>query len=109
MPEPYAAAISHRMLGPIIRLTVADGYDFVLTFQEAQILSKALRAVKDKKSPVDEVYMSPIANDYDFVAKVLDDGVIFEAKVPPLKLDWSEVGRMSEDLAKAAPENPVEA
>jgi hypothetical protein len=105
MSADYAAVVSHRMLGTIIRLTVAEGFSFDLTFQEAQILSKALAAVKDKKSPVDEVYMSPIASDFDFAAKVLPDGLTFDLKTPPVHLAWPEVGKMSEALAKAAPES----
>ncbi len=104
MSTDYAAVVPHRALGKVVRLTVAEGFSFDLTFQEAQILSKALAAVRDKKSPVDEVYMSPIASDFDFSAKVLPDGIAFEAKTPPLNPTWPEVGEMSAALAKAAPE-----
>jgi hypothetical protein len=102
MSHEYVAVFSHRGLGQMIRLTVVEGYAFDLTFQEAQILSRALAAVKEKKSSVDEVYMSPIASDGDFAAKVLADGVVFEAKTPPVRLTWGEVGQMAQALAAAS-------
>jgi hypothetical protein len=102
MTHRHVAVFTHRGLGQMIRLTVVEGYSFDLTMQEAQILSRALAAVKDKKSPVDEVYMSPIASDGDFVAKVLPDGVIFEARTPPVKLAWPDVGDMAAELAAAS-------
>jgi hypothetical protein len=102
MSYEYAAVFSHRGLGSMVRLTVVEGFTFDLTFQEAQILSRALIAVKDKKSAVDEVYMSPVASDGDFSAKVLADGLVLEAKTPPIKLTWAEVGQMAQALAAAS-------
>lgn len=102
MSGEYVAVFTHRGLGQMIRLTVVEGYAFDLTLQEAQILSRALAAVHDKKSPLDEVYMSPIASDGDFVAKVLTDGIAFEAKTPPIKLAWPEVNEMAKALVAAS-------
>ncbi len=102
MSQDYAAVFAHRGLGQMVRLTVIEGYSFDLTFQEAQILSRALAAVKNKTSPVDEVYMSPIASDGDFSAKVLADGLVLEARTPPVRLDWPQVGAMAEALAAAS-------
>jgi len=101
----YAAVFTHRALGPMVRLTVVDGYGFNLTFQEARTLARALAAVKDKRSSVDEVYLSPIGSDGDFHAKVRPDGLVIEAMNPPLALDWSEVGAIADALGAAAPEN----
>jgi hypothetical protein len=102
MSREYVVAFVHRGLGPMIRLTVVDGYTFDLTHQEAQILSRALAAVKAKTSPVEEVYMSPIASDGDFFAKVLPDGIAFETKTPTITLTWPEVGYMAQALATAS-------
>ncbi len=102
MSHEYVAVFSHRGLGQMIRLTVVEGHAFDLTFQEAQILSRALTAVREKKSNVDEVYMSPIASDGDFAAKVLADGLVLEAKTPPIKLNWTEVSEMAQALAMAS-------
>ena len=101
----YAALFTHRALGPMVRLTVADGYRFNLTFQEAQTLARALAAVKDKRSSVDEVYLSPIGSDGDFHAKVRADGLVIDAMTPPLVLDWSTVGAIADALAATVPEN----
>jgi len=56
MSHEYVAAFVHRGLGPMIRLTIIEGYSFDLTYQEAQILSRALAAVKAKTSSVEDVY-----------------------------------------------------
>jgi hypothetical protein len=101
----YAAVFTHRALGPMVRLTVAEGYGFNLTFQEARTLARALAAVKDKLSSVDEVYLSPMGSDGDFDAKVRPDGLVIEATNPPLVLDWSKVGAIAAALAAAAPED----
>jgi hypothetical protein len=102
MSHEYVAAFAHRGLGPMIRLTIVEGYSFDLTYQEAQILSRALAAVNAKTSSVEDVYMSPIASDGDFFAKVLPDGIAFEAKTPPVTLTWPEVGEMAQALAAAS-------
>jgi hypothetical protein len=101
----YAALFTHRALGPMVRLTVPDGYRFNLTFQEAQTLARALAAVKDKRSAVDEVYLSPIGSDGDFHARVRADGLVIDALSPALVLDWSKVGAIADALAAAVPEN----
>jgi hypothetical protein len=102
MSHEYVTAFAHRGLGPMIRLTIVEGYRFDLTYQEAQILSRALAAVKNKTSSVADVYMSPIASDGDFFAKVLPDGILFEAPTPPINLTWLQVGEMAEALAAAS-------
>jgi hypothetical protein len=101
----YADIFTHRTLGRMVRLTVADGYGFNLTFQEARTLACALAAVKDKRSSVDEVYLSPIGSDGDFHAKVREDGLVIDAINPPLVLGWSEVGAIADALVAAAPEH----
>jgi hypothetical protein len=99
----YAAVFTHRALGPMIRLTVADGYGFNLTFLEARTLARALAAVKDKTSSVDEVYLSPIGSDGDIHAKVRPDGLVIEARNPPLVLAWGEVSAIADALVAAIP------
>ena len=101
----YAAVFTHRALGRMVRLTVADGYGFNLTFQEARTLARALAAVKDGRSSADEVYLSPIGSDGDFHAKVRPDGIVIEARDPPLVLGWSEVGAIAGALVAVAPED----
>jgi hypothetical protein len=87
-----------------VRLTVTDGLVFDLTKQEAGILSRALAAVRDGRSKVDEVYMSPIASDGDFSGKVMSDGILVASKNQPVHLEWSAVGEIAGALAAFAPE-----
>ncbi|MHB8883865.1 MAG: hypothetical protein ACYC5H_02040 [Methylovirgula sp.] len=94
-------AVSHRMLGPMIRLEFGAGPGFDLTAQEAGILARALAAVREGKSPVDEVYMSPIASNGDFSGKVGPDGINVAA-AEPIPLGWDEVGKMAAALAALA-------
>jgi hypothetical protein len=94
-------AVSHRLLGPMIKLEFVDGPGFDLTAQEAGILAKALAAVREGKSPVDEVYMSPIASNGDFSGKVGPDGVSIAA-ASPIALGWEEVGKLAAALAALA-------
>jgi hypothetical protein len=102
-----AAAFNHRGLGPMIRLTLGEGPSFDLTPLEARTLSRALAAVRAGKSKVDEVYMSPIASDHDFFAKVASDGLVLEAFSPAIKLGWEAVGGIAGLLADLAPEPPA--
>ncbi|QXX73798.1 hypothetical protein [Methylovirgula sp. HY1] len=94
-------AVSHRMLGPMIRLEFGEGPGFDLTAQEAGILARALAAVREGKSPVDEVYMSPIASNGDFSGKVAPDGINVAA-AEPISLGWDEVDKMAAALAALA-------
>lgn len=96
-------AIQHRMLGPMIRLAFAEGPSFDLTAQEAGLLSRALAGVREGKSKVEEVYMSPIASNGDFSGKVGPDGISVAAEAP-IALGWDAVGQMSSALAAVAAE-----
>ncbi|MGO9134189.1 MAG: hypothetical protein ACLP8A_09110 [Methylovirgula sp.] len=92
-------AIDHRMLGPMIRLDFPGDLVFDLTAQEAGILARALAAVREGKSKVDEVYMSPIASNGDFSGKVGADGISLAAAAP-IALGWDEVGKLAAALAE---------
>jgi predicted Zn-dependent protease len=94
--------VTHRGLGAMLRLTVADARSFDLTLEEARTVARALAAVRDGKSKVDEIYMSPIASDRDFSAKVTLDGLLLEGAEPPLRLEWPEVGAIAASLAELA-------
>jgi hypothetical protein len=102
MTESSVRAFNHRGLGAMLRLTLADGHSFDLTFEEARTLSRAMKAVAEGKSTVDEIYMSPIASDRDFSAKVTADGLALEALTPPLHLAWPEVATLAAALAVQA-------
>lgn len=102
MSKSSVIRVTHRGLGELLRLTVPDGRSFDLTPQEARTVARALAAVRDGKSKVDEIYMSSIASDRDFSAKVTPDGVLLEGSEPALPLDWPEVGAIAAALAELA-------
>ncbi len=102
MRESSVSSFTHRGLGAMLRLSLAEGVSFDLTFEEARTLARAMKAVAERKSTVDEIYMSPIASDRDFVAKVTTEGLTLEAASPPLRLAWPEVGAIAAALAAQA-------
>ncbi len=102
MSESSVCRVTHRGLGAMLRLTVADARSFDLTHEEARTVARALAAVRDGKSKVDEIYMSPIASDRDFSAKVTPDGLLLEGAEPALRLGWTEVGAIAASLAELA-------
>jgi hypothetical protein len=99
MSEGPVAPITHRALGAMLRLTLAEGLSFDLTFEEARTLSRAMKAVAEGKSAVDEIYMSPIASDHDFSGKVTEGGLVLEAAGPAIHLAWPEVATLAAALA----------
>jgi len=103
-----AHSFIHRGLGPMIRLSLSDGLNFDLTPREALTLARALAAVKTGASKVDEIYMSPIASDQDFVGTVTPEGLLLQARQPPIPLDWGEVGVISDQLKELSPEEEPE-
>ncbi len=105
MSQWSVTAVSHRLLGPMIRLEFGGALGFDLTTQEAGILARALAAVRDGKSPVDEVYMSPIASNGDFSGKVGPEGLNVAA-AEPIAIGWDEVGKIAAALAETAGEAP---
>ncbi len=102
MSEGSVSPFTHRGLGAMLRLTLADGLSFDLTHEEARILSRAMKAVAAGKSTVDEIYMSPIASDRDFSAKVTAEGLVLEAVTPPFRLAWPEVATLAAALSAQA-------
>lgn len=102
MTKSSVAPITHRGLGAMLRLSIDDGLSFDLTHEEARTLARAMKAVTEGKSKVADIYMSPIACDRDFSAKVTPDGLALEAREPPLHLGWPEVGAIAAALAEQA-------
>jgi len=102
MRESSVSSFTHRGLGAMLRLTVAEGVSFDLTYEEARTLSRAMAAVAAGKSTVDEIYMSPIASDRDFSAKVTAEGLVLEGFDPPRRLAWPEVGTLAAALSARA-------
>jgi hypothetical protein len=69
------------------------------TRQEAAIVSRALQAVALGTSAERQVYMSPIASDHDFEARVAETGiVVISDGCVDVQLDWNDVGALSRQL-----------
>lgn len=89
--------IRHRALGPLLRLRVGDALVLDLTADEAAILSRALSAVREGRSPERTIFMSPIASDGDFTATVDGEGegggLVIGASGH--RLSWMEVERLA--------------
>ena len=96
----FSRAFTHRALGALPRLSLPGGCSFDLTFEEARTLSRALSAVAEGKSSVDEIYLSPIASDRAFSGKVTTEGLWFEAVSPPFRLAWPEVAALAAQAGK---------
>ena len=70
------------------------------TRQEATIVSRALKAVAAGTSAERQVYMSPIASDHDFEARVAETGiVVISDACVDLQLDWNDVDALSRRFA----------
>jgi hypothetical protein len=64
--------------------------------QEATIVSRALKAVAGGISAERQVYMSPIASDHDFEARVAETGVVVILDAcADVQLDWNDVDALS--------------
>jgi hypothetical protein len=70
------------------------------TRQEATIVSRALKAVAHGTSAERQVYMSPIASDHDFEARVAETGIVVMLDgCADVQLDWNDVDALSLRLA----------
>ncbi len=73
------------------------------TKEEAAILSRALDAVATGDRLQQQIYMSPIASDHDFDARVEKSGIIVSSEgQADVELDWSETRAMAEQLRSFA-------
>ncbi|PPC88700.1 MAG: hypothetical protein CTY36_16810 [Methylocystis sp.] len=74
------------------------------TKEEAAILSRALDSVaKGDRGEQQQIYMSPIASDHDFDARVEPSGIIVSSEgQADVELDWSETRAMAEQLRSFA-------
>lgn len=73
------------------------------TLQEASIVARAIDAVASEASPERHIYMSPIASDQDFDARVEPDGlVVISSTSPAIRLSWREATELAQALHRAA-------
>lgn len=104
MSEKFGlTVVRHGAFGALATLRLPGQPDRRFTRQEASILARALAAVAQGESVERTIYMSPIAADHDFEARVAPDGVaIAAAGVGDLRLDWSTTRALAEALASFA-------
>ncbi|MBI5013150.1 MAG: hypothetical protein HZC06_10730, partial [Methylocystis sp.] len=73
------------------------------TKEEAAILSRALDSVATGERGEQQIYMSPIASDHDFDARVEPSGVVLSSEGHgDVKLDWNEARALAEQLRSFA-------
>jgi hypothetical protein len=87
---------THGAFGVLAILNFPGQPARAFTRQEATIVSRALKAVAQGTSAEHQVYMSPIASDHDFEARVAEAGiVVISDGCVDVQLDWSGVGALS--------------
>lgn len=73
------------------------------TKEEAAVLSRALDSVAKGDRGEQQIYMSPIASDHDFDARVEQSGVVLSSEGHgDVRLDWSEARALAEQLRSFA-------
>ncbi len=98
MTEATLTTVQHKLLGPLLRLTVAPGLAWNFTRDEALTLARAMTALGHKRSLANEVYLSPQACDHEFYAKVTDEGFLVLADAQQVLLDWAVLSTLAEEL-----------
>ncbi len=90
----------HGAFGVLATLEFPSQPARAFTRQEAAIVSRALNAVAQGTSAERQVYMSPIASDHDFDARVTATGVvvILDGCVD-VQFDWNDVDALSRRFA----------
>lgn len=95
MTEFTVTAGKHFAFGAMLRLEAA-GLRLDFTRDEADTVSRALKAVLDGRSQETEIYLSPIASDGAFSASVTAEGVTLAGAGA---FDWASAGRLAKALA----------
>ncbi len=99
-------AASHRAFVALATLSLPGHPPRRFTKEEAGVLSRALDAVANGDRRERQIYMSPIASDYDFEAKVEQSGIVVGTPDGhgEVMLDWSETRALVEGLRSFASE-----
>ena len=97
-PSLQVRQSAHRSFGQLIRLTLDTDTRLDFTVEEAATVSRALTAVREGRSVEREIYMSPIASDYEFSGTVLPHGLRIAVAGTALDLDWDGVDRLAREL-----------
>jgi hypothetical protein len=90
------AETPHGAFGVLAKVEFPGQPARAFTRQEATIVSRALNAVGRGTSAERQVYMSPIASDHDFEARVAETGiVVISDGCGDVQLDWNDVDALS--------------
>jgi hypothetical protein len=92
------AVIEHKAFGFLITLMLPGEPARRFTREEALIVSRALGALACGASAEREIYMSPIASDYDFDVRVGADGVVVTIEGGGAALNWDEARALAREL-----------
>jgi hypothetical protein len=108
MTEPFLVEpLAHRFLGLMIAITLPGQPRRLFTLQEAAILSRALTSVAQGASPERQIYMSPVASDWDFEARVVPSGlVVVWEECAEAPLSFEEALRLAKELEDATESPP---
>jgi hypothetical protein len=106
MYENFSLAVDrHSAFGALATLRVAAQPARRFTLQEAAIVARALEAVARGVSEERQIYMSPIASDYDFEAQVEEEGVVLRSDgCEDVRLGWLETLALAKWLKQATEE-----
>jgi hypothetical protein len=104
MPGQFDLTVApHGAFGALATLRLAGQALRRFTLQEASIVARAIDAVASASSPERQIYMSPIASDQDFDARVEPDGlVVICPQCPDVRLTWPEATALAQALRAAA-------
>ncbi|GEM_PF-922274 len=96
-------ASGHRAFVAVATLRLPGQPVRRFTEEEAAILSRALDSVATGERGEQQIYMSPIASDHDFDARVEPSGVVLSSEGHgDVKLDWNEARALAEQLRSFA-------
>ena len=102
--------VAHRFLGPLIALALPGQPRRLLMLEEATILSRALAAVANGASAERLIYMSPIASDCDFEARVVSSGLVVVCEgSADARLSFEAALRLAQALTENAEAPPQRA
>lgn len=92
-------ASKHRAFVALATLRLPGQPPRRLTKEEAAILSRALESVANGDRRTQQIYMSPIASDHDFDARVDESGLVVSLQgYGDVKIDWSDARALAEEL-----------
>jgi hypothetical protein len=102
-PNKFSLSVdAHGAFGALATLTLAGQPQRRFTLQEASIVAKAIEAVALGASLERQIYMSPIASDYDFDARVSTEGLTIACDdFPELFLTWADGAELARALKEA--------